>query len=185
MSYLDIKCCKCGASYFTIRYSTSTAMWSPTIIKDGKVISSNPNYETHHCQCIACGAFFDATEHNCVIAIEANPPIYNTNFINTTKQALDFISRIDTSGLRLNLDVGAMVYSREGVSVLYGYEKYINHVHISEPYLKPIEKRAIHKELASYLKEVNYKGYVSIEVGKQEDTESLFSMMDYVCSVFE
>ena len=126
-----------------------------------------------------------AAEHNCVIAIEANPPIYNTNFINTTKQALDFISRIDTSGLRLNLDVGAMVYSREGVSVLYGYEKYISHVHISEPYLKPIEKRAIHKELASYLKEVNYKGYVSIEVGKQEDTESLFSMMDYVCSVFE
>lgn len=67
MSYLDIKCCKCGASYFTIRYSTSTAMWSPTIIKDGKVISSNPNYETHHCQCIACGAFFDVTEHNGVI----------------------------------------------------------------------------------------------------------------------
>lgn len=67
MSYLDIKCCKCGASYFTIRYSTSTAMWSPIIIKDGKVISSNPNYETHHCQCIACGAFFDVTEHNGVI----------------------------------------------------------------------------------------------------------------------
>ena len=67
MSYLDIKCCKCGASYFTIRYSTSTAMWSPIIIKDGKVISSNPNYETHHCQCIACGAFFDVTEHNGII----------------------------------------------------------------------------------------------------------------------
>ena len=72
MSYLDITCPKCGASYFTIRYSTSTAMWSPTIIKDGKVISSNPNYETHHCQCIACGAFFDVTEHNGVIeSVEA------------------------------------------------------------------------------------------------------------------
>ena len=67
MSYLDIKCPKCNQLYFTIRYSTSTAMWSPTIIKDGKVISSNPNYKTHHCQCIACGAFFDVTEHNGVI----------------------------------------------------------------------------------------------------------------------
>lgn len=67
MSYLDIRCPKCNESYYTIRYSTSTAMWSPIIIKDGKVISSNPNYETHHCQCIACGAFFDATEHNGVI----------------------------------------------------------------------------------------------------------------------
>ena len=67
MSYLDIRCPKCNQSYFTIRYSTSTAMWSPIIVKDGKVISSNPNYETHHCQCIACGAFFDVTEHNGVI----------------------------------------------------------------------------------------------------------------------
>lgn len=67
MSYLDIRCPKCDASYFTIRYSTSTAMWSPTIIKDGKIISNNPNYETHHCQCIACGAFFDVTEHNGLI----------------------------------------------------------------------------------------------------------------------
>ena len=67
MSYLDITCPKCNESYYTIRYSTSTAMWSPTIIKDGKVISSNPNYETHHCQCIACGAFFDVTEHNGLI----------------------------------------------------------------------------------------------------------------------
>lgn len=67
MSYLDITCPKCGSTYYAIRYSTSTAMWSPTIIKDGKVISSNPNYETHHCQCIVCGAFFDATEHNGVI----------------------------------------------------------------------------------------------------------------------
>ena len=67
MSYLDIKCCKCGASYFTIRYSMSTAMWSPTVIKDGKIISYNPNHETHYCQCIACGAFFNVTEHNGMI----------------------------------------------------------------------------------------------------------------------
>lgn len=63
MSYLDIKCCKCGSTYYAIRYSTSTAMYSPTIIKDGQVVSNNPNYTTYHCQCIACGAMFTATEH--------------------------------------------------------------------------------------------------------------------------
>ena len=64
MSYLDIKCCKCGSTYYAIRYQTSTAMWSPTIIRDGHIVSSNPNYTTYHCQCIACGAMFSATEHN-------------------------------------------------------------------------------------------------------------------------
>lgn len=67
MSYLDISCPKCGSTYYAIRYQTSTAMWSPTIIKDGQIVSNNPNYTTYACQCIACGAMFSATEHNGVI----------------------------------------------------------------------------------------------------------------------
>lgn len=64
MSYLDITCPNCGSTYYAIRYQTSAAMLSPTIIRDGHIVSSNPNYTTYHCQCIACGAMFSATEHN-------------------------------------------------------------------------------------------------------------------------
>lgn len=64
MSYLDVTCPKCGQSYYSINYTTSTLMFCPTIVKDGQVVSSSPNYTTYNCQCIACGARFNVTEHN-------------------------------------------------------------------------------------------------------------------------
>ena len=126
-----------------------------------------------------------AFAHNCVIAMEANPPIYNTNFLNTTKQALEFIKMVNSDGFLLNLDVGTMIENGEKVSVLDGNEQYIHHVHISEPRLKPIEKRKLHTQLAALLKEIGYDRYISIEVGKQDKIEALSLMMEYVKDVFQ
>ncbi len=125
-----------------------------------------------------------AFAHNCVIALEANPPIYNTNFINTTVQALDLIKMVDSKGFRLNLDVGAMVENGEKTSLLKGNEKYIHHVHVSEPGLRSIVKRNLHEELACLLREADYKGYVSIEAGRQDDLTLCLSMMKYVKEIF-
>lgn len=125
-----------------------------------------------------------AAAHNCVIAMEANPPIYNTNFINTTGQALDLIKMVDSNGFLLNLDIGTMVENGEDVSILMGKEKYIHHIHISEPGLKPIKKRKLHNDLADVLGKIKYEGFVSIEVGKQESIDALKSMMKYVKEVF-
>lgn len=125
-----------------------------------------------------------AYEHSCIIAMEANPPIYNTNFINTTEQALELIRMVDSNGFLLNLDMGTMIENGESVSVLEGSEKYIHHVHISEPGLKPIEKRDLHNELGDLLRNVGYDEFVSIEVGRQEQVENLTSMMKYIRDIF-
>lgn len=125
-----------------------------------------------------------AYEHNTVLAMEANPPIYNTNFVNTTAQAIELIKQVDSKGFLLNLDMGTMIENNESIDVLKKNIKFINHVHISEPGLKPVEKRDIHKELAQLLNENNYEKYVSIEVGKQENIETLVDMMEYVREIF-
>ena len=125
-----------------------------------------------------------AYDHHTVLALEANIPIYNTNFINRTKDALDLISRVGSPGFMLNLDTGTMIENREEVSVLEGNTHLINHVHISEPGLDPIRKRELHSQLAELLRHNDYKGFVSIEVRKQENTESLADMMEYVKSIF-
>ncbi|SOC04152.1 sugar phosphate isomerase/epimerase family protein [Pseudobutyrivibrio ruminis] len=125
-----------------------------------------------------------AYAHNTVLAMEANPPIYNTNFVNTTAQAIDLIKQVDSKGFLLNLDMGTMIENNESIDVLKDNIRFINHVHVSEPGLKPIEKRDIHKELAQLLKEKGYDKYVSIEVGKQEDVEKLADMMEYVKEIF-
>ena len=125
-----------------------------------------------------------AYAHNTVLAMEANPPIYNTNFVNTTAQAIDLIKQVDSKGFLLNLDMGTMIENNESIDVLKENIGLINHVHVSEPGLKSIEKRDIHKNLAQLLKENSYDKYISIEVGKQEEMDSLLAMMEYVREIF-
>ena len=133
--------------------------------------------------------FFDniadyAQEHNTAIGLEANPPIYGTNYINTTQEALALVHRLDKPSFKLNLDVGTMVENNESVDILIGQTSFISHVHISEPYLKPIEKRQLHKDLANLLRSEKYAGFVSIEMGKVDDLTVLFDKMVYVKEIF-
>ena len=119
-----------------------------------------------------------------VIALEANPPIYHTNYINTTREALALIREVGSEGFRLNLDVGTMVENGEDVSLLRGSEQWIHHVHLSEPGLGPLRRRALHRELAEFLRSFSYDGFVSIEAGRQEDPDVLAEMMEYAVCLF-
>lgn len=125
-----------------------------------------------------------AAENGTVIGMEANPPIYNTNYINDTASALELVKQVDSKGFLLNLDVGTMIQNEEDVSELEGNVHLINHVHVSEPGLKPIEKRALHSELRQILLANGYNGYVSIEMSKVEDISIVEDSLQYVRKVF-
>ncbi len=125
-----------------------------------------------------------AYQHHTVLAMEANPPIYQTNFLNTTSDAITFIERVDSKGFLLNLDMGTMIENGEGVEVLKEKAHLINHVHISEPGLKQLQQRKLHAQLAEYLRDVHYERYVSIEVGRQDHFNEIEDMLNYVSHVF-
>ncbi len=119
-----------------------------------------------------------------IIGMEANPPIYNTNYINDTKAAFALINKVNSKGFLLNLDVGTMIQNNENVNELIGKVHLINHVHISEPWLKPIEERNLHLELKEILGKEIYQRFVSIEMGKVDDVGILEDKMAYVRRVF-
>lgn len=125
-----------------------------------------------------------AAKHHTVIGMEANPTIYNTNYINNTKDALLLIKKVASEGFRLNLDVGTMIQNGEQVEELEGMVPWMNHVHISEPHLKIIEKRALHVELAKLLKKEHYSRWISIEIGKTEELSVIEDVMGYVEEVY-
>ena len=126
-----------------------------------------------------------AHKKNTVIGMEANPKIYNTNYINDTKSALELVKKVKSKGFLLNLDLGTMISNNEDLlKVLKGNVKYINHVHISEPWLKIIEKREIHKTLKYVLLEENYKGFISVEMAKIDDIEKIEDIIIYVKEIF-
>ena len=121
--------------------------------------------------------------HDTVLAMEANPPVYNTNYINDTKSAVELVEKVGLKGFLLNLDTGTMIENGEDISVLEGRGYLINHVHISEPGLKPVEKKRIHSDLIAFLRESGYKKYISIEMGRQDDVSVIEEKMRYVASL--
>lgn len=125
-----------------------------------------------------------AADHNTVIGMEANPPIYNTNYINDTVAALQLIKSVDSMGFKLNLDVGTMIHNGELVEELKGEVAYINHVHISEPGLNLIVERDIHKLLKIVLEDEEYQGFVSIEMGKRDNITEIENALKYIKNTF-
>lgn len=125
-----------------------------------------------------------ALDKGTVVAMEANPVIYNTNYINTTPEAFVLIDEVASEGFKLNLDLGTMIYNQELIYELAGKEKYINHLHISEPNLALIEKRKLHQEMADWLREVRYEGFVSVEMSRQDNISDIEKVLCYVKEIF-
>lgn len=119
-----------------------------------------------------------------VLAMEANPPIYNTDFINTTAQAFELVDQVSSPGFLVNLDVGTMIENHERVDQLAGRVDRINHVHLSEPGLAPIARRSLHEELAALLREEGYRGFVSIEMKNCGGLAPVLDAMDYGRELF-
>ena len=103
----------------------------------------------------------------------------------TYYSALEMIEKVDSEGFLLNLDVGTMIQNNENVKGLTEKVHLINHVHISEPGQKLVEKRLIHKELKELLIKEEYQGYISIEMGKTEELCSIENTMSYIKEVFD
>ncbi len=115
-------------------------------------------------------------------AIEANPRIYSTNFLNTHNEVFNFLINHDLYGLRINYDIGAAISNFEKSSSVTKMKNMISHVHISEPFLNPIRPRKRHMSFKKIF-ENNYDGYVSIEM-KAIEKEYFCGVASYVRSIF-
>lgn len=107
-----------------------------------------------------------AKRHQITFCIEPNPVEYGADFITTTKEAVEFVKKLGHPNIGINLDTSALLLNGEDCKdSLLRTLPYLKHVHLSEPYLKPLKKRdKMHKEIAGILKQIGYKGWVSIEM---------------------
>ena len=110
-----------------------------------------------------------AMKQGVTIALEPNPVIYGTNFINTTESAFDFVKSVQSDGLKVNMDMGTIIYNQEDLSMIENNLSFIHHIHISEPGLEQIQIRSQHLELAALLRHSHYPGYISLEMKNPGD----------------
>lgn len=125
-----------------------------------------------------------ASERNTVLAIEANPTIYKTNFITTTKEAFQLCKDVSSKGFGVNLDCGTIIENEENIEELAENFYLVNHIHLSEPYLVSLKKRDLYKTLARILRENNYQKFVSIEMKKYDDIFIIKEVMKYVGNLY-
>lgn len=121
-----------------------------------------------------------ASLNGCVFAIEPNPAIYGTNFINKTIDAFDFARNLGEVGFQVNVDFGTIIENGETVNELRKNVSLIRHVHISEPYLAPIHRRVEHDELLKILTGEGYIHFVSIEMKYPGNLGQVKMAVDYL-----
>lgn len=126
-----------------------------------------------------------ANEKQTVLAIEPNPTIYGTNFINYTNQAFEFVKKVDSDGVKVNVDFGTIVQNNEELNGIFENIDLVNHIHISEPNLAKIENRESHKVLCENLERLKYNRYISIEMKNTGDLNIVKDVIKYVNGIFK
>ena len=125
-----------------------------------------------------------ALRHNTVLALEPNPVIYNTNFLNYTKDACELVKQVGSEGLKVNIDMGTMIYNKENPHLVKTYKNLVNHIHISAPNLAVISQCTEYKTLKKVLSKIDYDGYLSVEMGNCNDIEKVKQAVIFLKEVF-
>jgi D-psicose/D-tagatose/L-ribulose 3-epimerase len=121
--------------------------------------------------------FFDqlgqvAQAHNTVFCIEPNAPQYDCDFITDAQSGISIVRSVNNPGFGLHLDIACMTLAGDNVGQsIHDAEHVLRHFHISAPYLGQVEDRADvdYQGSAQALRDINYEGYVSIEMRPEGD----------------
>jgi sugar phosphate isomerase/epimerase len=100
-----------------------------------------------------------------VIAMEANPPEYGTDFVTHADQAVELVRAVNHPGFWLHLDSGCMTLAGDPVALIAENINLIRHFHVSEPGLGIIGSGQVqHARFARELREHAYERWISIEM---------------------
>jgi len=97
--------------------------------------------------------------------IEANPPAYGCDYLNTVAEVVALLDRVPSEGLGLHTDAAAMTMVGDAPESLIALAPALQHFHISEPDLMPIGSGGVpHERFAAALHNGGYGRLVSIEM---------------------
>lgn len=106
------------------------------------------------------------------ISLEPNPVIYETNFLTTLRETIDFVQHVNHPAIRLTLDFGALHATGEIADladILSGTGNIIGHAHLSAPWL--VAPSETGRDIHSYrgiLDQAGYRGPFSLEMKRQD-----------------
>ena len=128
-----------------------------------------------------------AEQRQVTICFEPLAP-FETNFINTAEEAIRFTQQLNTPHFKIILDVKAMYSEAKPITqIIRDSWPHFAYFHANDKNLKgPGFGDVDFKPIAAALKEVGYKGFVSVEVFKfEEGAETIATKsIEYLKSIF-
>ena len=130
-----------------------------------------------------------AAQYKMKFCIEANSKDYGADFITSTQDAFSFYSGLSNPGIGFHLDTGVMTINNESpVEIIENYCQYIDHLHISEPFLVQTGAgRTDHRLISRLLKENKYQNHISIEMKnglKPDNIETVRESIEFCLDVY-
>ena len=110
-------------------------------------------------------------ERDVCLCIEPNPTKYACDFITHSSQGLELVKLVNSPGFGLHLDVAGMYLAGESAyEAIVSAGSHLRHLHISEPELQDFTSPVCdHSGTAKALREIDYGGWLSIEMRKSVD----------------
>lgn len=107
-----------------------------------------------------------ASKYDVTICLEPAPKVYKCNFLNTTSEVAIFIKSINNYNLKLQIDSGSIQINEENiVNIINDYSSIIGHLHISNPFLKPIiDNVDFHKSFCNHIVSNSLLKVITIEM---------------------
>lgn len=109
-------------------------------------------------------------QEDITLCLEPNCKEYGGNYFFNLDEIVEFIKLGEFSNIKTMIDTHNLLNENISPSIsLKKHSKYVSHIHISEPQLKPIQDSKEHILLSKTIKEVNYQGIINYELLPSEN----------------
>lgn len=114
-------------------------------------------------------------QRHCCIGLEHNPVGYGCDFVTNVADARELVDLVDHPGFKLHLDSAGIHMCGQSIDkVIKGAGEFV-HYHISEPMLEAVAGGEVdHEQAAKSLVDIDYSGWVSIEMKQVSDTDIIY-----------
>lgn len=99
------------------------------------------------------------------MVIEPNSSIYGGEFFYKLSEIVDFLEKNNFTKIKTMVDTHNSILENQNPIVEYdNYSKFIEHIHISEKKLLPLEDIKFHTEFSNFLRKKEYKNIITYEL---------------------
>jgi sugar phosphate isomerase/epimerase len=109
------------------------------------------------------------------LSIEPNMTQYGGKYFHNLNEIVDFIISNRLENVKTMIDTHNLILEGYNpIHELLKFEKFINHIHVSEHNLTPLNDLEFHKLFSQTLNDINYKKIITFEVKKCENRFETF-----------